>query len=203
MSALRKPSIARLIQFQELLNSFAVIERIVHIRRNGKNIQESDTEHTYNLAMTAWFVAGHFPELDRDKVIKLALVHDLVEIHAGDTYVFGPQSHLDSKKEREEAARLRLAKEWPDFPTLHEAIAEYEALGSPEACFTYALDKIMPMFAIYLNEGFTWHEMKITLAQLDEEKRRKMSVSPQALPYWDKLYELLKDKPHLFHNELV
>ena len=197
------PNVPRLIEFHKLLNSFAEIERIVHIKRHNEHVLESDSEHAYNLAMMAWFIADYFPELDRNKVICLALVHDLVEIHAGDTYVFADQSHLDSKATREEAARRTLAKDWPDFPALHEAIAEYEERKTPEACFTYALDKIMPMFAIYLNDGFTWHEKQITLKQLDIEKRAKMSVSPEAFPYWEELHAMLKEQPKLFHQKLL
>lgn len=200
---MKQPDIKRLIEFHELLNSFAEIERIVHIKRHSDHVLESDAEHAYNLAMMAWFIADYFPELDKDKIIRFALVHDLVEIHAGDTYVFADQARLDSKQEREEAARQKLAKDWPDFPALHDAIAEYETLRTPEACFTYALDKIMPMFAIYLNDGFTWREKEITLEQLDTEKRRKMSVSPQVIPYWEALYTMLKKQPELFHQKQV
>lgn len=200
---MQQPSITRLIEFHKLLNSFAEIERIVHIKRHGDHVLESDAEHAYNLTMMAWFLADYFPSLDKDKALKLALVHDLVEIHAGDTYVFADQTHLDSKQAREEAARQTLAKDWPDFPDLHHAIAEYEALRTPEACFVYALDKIMPMFAIYLNDGFTWHEKQITLERLDTEKRHKMAVSPQVLPYWEALHTMLKEQPELFYQKQV
>ena len=195
-----KPTVQRLIEFHTLLNQFAQIERIIHVKRHGKHVLESDSEHSYNLALTAWFIAEYFPELDRDKVIRMALVHDLVEIHAGDTFVFADQEHLDSKSEREAAAQKQLASDWPDFPDLHQTIAEYEQLQTPEARFTYALDKLMPMFAVYLNNGYTWHDKNINLKQLDVEKRAKMSVSPETLPYWEELHQLLLKKPELFPN---
>jgi putative hydrolase of HD superfamily len=75
---------------------------------NGKYIQENDTEHSYNLAMTAWYLAAYFPELDKNKLIRYALVHDLVEIHAGDTFAFGDAKHIASKSEREAAALNQL-----------------------------------------------------------------------------------------------
>lgn len=181
-----------------MLNSFAEIERIVHIKCHNQNVLESDSEHSYNLAMTAWFVAEYFPDLDTGKVVQLAMVHDLVELHAGDTFVFADQEMLDSKPEREAAAQKRLAKDWPDFEGMHAAITEYESHETAEARFVYALDKIMPMFAVYLNNGFTWHEKQISLERLNTEKRTKMSAFPEVIPYWDELYELLSKMPELF-----
>ena len=61
-----KPGIHRLIELQKLLQEFNSIDRVVH-RKHGKSMQhENDTEHSYNLAMSAWFLAPHFPELDKD-----------------------------------------------------------------------------------------------------------------------------------------
>ena len=194
----RKPSIERLLEFHQLLNRFAEVERVVHIKRGGKYVLESDSEHAYNLAMTAWFVADSFPGLDRNKVVELALVHDLVEIHAGDTFAFGEQAHLDSKAAREAAAQKQLAKDWADFPALHAAIAEYEALQTAEARFTYALDKLMPMLTVYLNDGFTWRDKKLTLERMAREKRQKMSTFPEVLPYWEALHGILLKQPELF-----
>ena len=195
---MKKPDIHRLLEFHELLDRFASIERIIHIKRHEQYVQESDTEHSYNLAMMAWFIAEYFPEISRDKVIRLALVHDLVEIHAGDTYAFGDKKLIANKAEREAAAQKRLAAEWQDFPDLHESITEYEGLETSEACFVFALDKIMPSFAIYLNDGYTWREKQITLKQLQTERAAKVAVSPQISRYWDALYGLLVESPHLF-----
>ncbi|HSX30305.1 MAG TPA: HD domain-containing protein [Candidatus Saccharimonadales bacterium] len=200
---LRKPDIKRLIEFHKLLNKFAEIERIIHIKRRDQVILESDAEHTYNLAMMAWFLADYFPELNKNKLIELALVHDLVEIYAGDTYVFAKQEHLDSKQAREDAARRTLIKEWADFPTLHTSIAEYETLKTAEARFVYALDKVIPNLTVLLSDGLTWHEKQVSLKQLDADKRRKVSVSPEIAPYWDALHQLLLKQPHLFPGSAV
>jgi putative hydrolase of HD superfamily len=193
-----KPDVGRLIEFHRLLNEFAQIERVIHLKRHGKSELESDTEHSFNLAMTAWFIAEYFPELDKGKVIQLALVHDLVEVHAGDTFAFAEQAQLDSKAEREAAAQKQLTTEWPDFKGMHKAIAEYETRHTPEARFVYAMDKIMPVLTIYLNEGLTWHEKQISLERLHKEKMAKMTAFPEVLVYWEELYELLRNSPELF-----
>lgn len=193
-----KPDIRRLIEFHAFLNQFAEIERVVHVKRRGQILLESDTEHSYNAAMTAWFLAEHFPELDQSKVLKLALVHDLVEVHAGDTFIFAEQELLDSKKEREAAAQKTLAAEWPDFPGLHEAIEEYESLATPEACFVYALDKLMPMITVYLNDGVTWREKEMALERIDQEKSFKMKAAPEVYAYWEELHKILLTHPEMF-----
>lgn len=193
-----QPDINRLIEFHKLLNSYAEIERVVHIKRHGNVELESDTEHSYNLAMTAWLVAEYFPELDNGKVLKLALVHDLVEIHAGDTFIFAEQEMLDSKKSREARAQKQLQKDWPDFPELQQIITDYETLASPEARFVYAFDKLMPMITVYLNDGITWREKEMALERLDAEKTQKMKVAPEVYKYWKEMHKMLVAKPELF-----
>lgn len=164
-------------------------------------ILESDTEHSYNLAVTAWFLADHFPELDKNLVIKLALVHDLVEIHAGDTYAFADKALLDSKMAREAAALEQLKTEWADFPDMIEHIILYEKLIAPEAKFVYALDKIMPIITIYINDGHTWKQNDISVANLRAVKASKIVQSKEIIPYYDDLMALLEESPHLISSK--
>jgi len=193
-----KPDAKRLIEFHDLLNRFAEIERIIHVKRHKRYELESDTEHSYNLAMMAWFLGDYFPKLKNEKVVMLALVHDLVEIYAGDTFAFADKEILDSKSAREAKAMKRLSKEWSDFPGLNEAIHEYETRKSEEARFVYALDKIMPVITIILNEGFTWKEKQISLEMLDNDKLSKIEASSEVIPYWHELRKILLEKPELF-----
>ncbi|HYH75307.1 MAG TPA: HD domain-containing protein [Candidatus Saccharimonadales bacterium] len=191
-----QPDITRLLSFQSLLLQFQAIERVTHIP--GSHRPENDTEHSYNLAMTAWFVSQYFPELDKDTVIRYALIHDLVEVHAGDTYVYADQAMLDSKHEREAAALAKLEAEWPDFPAMANTIKAYELRADAEAKFVYALDKIMPIMVIFLSEGYTWQQEGITPERLDQVKRHKVAVSPEIEPYYQALYQLLLANRHFF-----
>ncbi|HEV2403561.1 MAG TPA: HD domain-containing protein [Candidatus Saccharimonadales bacterium] len=192
----KQPNIQRLIEFHRFLLAFQGVERVAHVP--GKFEQENDTEHSYNLALSAWYLAEYFPWLDHDKVIRLALVHDLVEVHAGDTYIYGEQSAIDTKQEREHAALLQIQKDWPDFPDMTVAIKEYEARGSEEAKFVYALDKIMPIMLIFLGNGYSWQKGQITLEKLHATKLPKVAVSSAIKPYYDQLYELLERHRHYF-----
>lgn len=195
----KKPDIRRLLDFHEMLLQFQSIQRITHIPKTYT--QENDTEHSYNLALMAWFLAQYFPRLDQNKILRYALVHDLVEVHAGDTFIYADAATLATKKEREEAALRQLEQDWPDFPDLIATIKNYETHASEEAKFVYALDKIMPILVIFLGEGYTWKQEKITLKQLHEAKRHKVALSPEINPYYEELYKLLLEHRHYFSRE--
>jgi 5'-deoxynucleotidase YfbR-like HD superfamily hydrolase len=191
-----KPDIHRVIDFHRLLHQFQSVQRVVHIPKT--HAHENDTEHSYNLAMMAWFLSTYFPKLDQNLVIRYALVHDLVEVHAGDTYIYADQAQLDSKQAREAAALQQLTGEWPDFADLTKTIGQYEQRNDEESRFIYALDKIMPIIVIFLAEGYSWHKEKVALDQLHEAKKHKVAVAPEIAPYYDELYALLLQHPHYF-----
>lgn len=194
---MKKPGLKRVLELQELLVAFSQVERVTHRKHQGRMRAENDTEHSYNLAMTAWFLAQYFPKLNAEKVIQYALVHDLVEVHAGDTYLYGTAQELASKHAREAEAATRLSKDWADFPALHQLIASYEARDTAEARFVYALDKLMPIMLIYLQNGYTWKKHGITVDMLDRAKREKVALSPEIQPYFEDLLALLLASPHL------
>lgn len=194
---MKRPDLQRLIELQNLLLAFSQIDRGVYRRHGDGYINETDTEHSYNLAMSAWFLAPYFPKLDRDLLIRYSLVHDLVEVHAGDTNVYAPAHIIATKHARETAAAEKLHADWADFPDMHDLIKRYEERTDPEARFVYALDKIMPIMQIYLNDGHTWKVAGITAARLDAVKADKVALSPEIKPYYDELYALLLASPEL------
>ncbi len=194
---MKKPSIGRLIDLQKLLLAFRAIDRRLHIPP-GLEVFENDAEHSYSLAMTAWFLSGYFPDLDRDKIIRYALAHDLVEIYAGDTYSYSDQNILNQKKAREEAALKHLQAEWPDFPDMLEMLNSYEERSTEEAKFVYALDKLLPSLLDYMNEGRGWHFHNITFADYCAEKNKKIPICPEINEYSVTLIKILETKQHLF-----
>lgn len=193
-----KPDLSRLLELQRLLITFSNISRMVD-RRDADTgyVRENDAEHSYNLAMAAWFLSSYFPDLDQTEILKLALAHDLLEVHAGDTYIYGEASHLASKSTREAAALEELERAWPDFPEMTEYMHRYNNRLTPEAKFVYALDKIMPIFLIYVSDGYSWKQQQVTVTMLDEHKRSKVALSPEIAPYYEQLYDLLTNSPDL------
>lgn len=188
--------VSRLIELQNFLHAFQGIERVVDVPK--RKARENDVEHSYNLAIAAWFLASDFPELDRDKIIRYSLVHDLVEVHAGDTFFYAEEAEMATKVDRETAALEKIQHDWPDFPDLWQTIASYEAKQDEEAKFVYALDKVMPMIVIMQAGGKTWRDNNITAKQQRDAKYAKVKLSPQILPYFNELADLLADQPELF-----
>ncbi len=146
--------------------------------------------------MLAWYIVDSRKlPLDRDKVFCYALAHDLVEIYAGDTYLYSQdQGLLDSKIEREYAAALRLAEEFPEVPEMHAAIRGYVTKEDKESRFVYALDKIEPILKIYLDGGRTWKEKGVTLEMAYESKKDKVVLSPEISEYFEELMLILRQE---------
>lgn len=199
----RKPDIHRLIELQKLALTFQAIERHVCYTSEKLERAENDAEHSYALALAAWFLCSHFKELNRDKVLRYALAHDLVEVYAGDTSVFADKAIIVNKPERESKALERLALEWPDFPDLIQCMREYEARANDEAKSVYTLDKIMPVILNYAQKGRAWRKHGITFEQLHKTKEIKVQTDPRIHEYYKQLYVLLTERPELFHSSTV
>ncbi len=194
-----QPDIQRVIELQELLLAFHAVDRKVFIPPSIDKA-ENDIAHSFSLAMLAWFLSPHFPNLDVGRMVQLCLAHDIVEVYAGDTFSYDGQA-ASSQKERESQALARLEEEWADFPGLINAIKEYETLQSEEAKFVYALDKLQPAIMDYLNEGRIWRKLNITFAKFIAEKEKKIPVSPEIYDYYQQLLAILKENLHLFPQD--
>ena len=152
-----------------LIHAFQMVERVAHAPDLVRH--ENDTEHSYFLAMMAWYLIDslHLP-LDRAKTLEYALIHDLVEAYAGDTYAFDADAQA-SKHVREKEAAERIAREFPEVPHLHATIAQYERQEDEESVFVKALDKLLPVLTNYLQDGRTWKAMGVTFEQFLANKR--------------------------------
>lgn len=179
---------------------FREVERI--ILHQDKDSWENDAEHSYQMALFAWYLMERDSvPLDKNKVIQLSLIHDLVETYAGDTFIYGPQDRLNSKKQREQEAATRIAREFPDFPSLHTLIIEYEEMNTDESRYVHAVDKLLPMFNIYLDKGRTWHQKDIDYDQAIALKEEITKLSPYVAPYYLALKKQLKQQSkELFVN---
>lgn len=187
-------SLDNILFFADFLNRFRAVERKVRV--NGQNRWENDAEHSYQLAMLAWYIvsSNNLP-LDTNKVIQYALAHDLVETYAGDTPLFSDdKAHAASKHEREQKALERIREEFPDFPDLRSLVAAFEKRIDAESRFVYALDKLQPAIAIYLDNGRTWKERGVTLDMIVEWKKENIAVSPDVEKYFHELVAPLEEK---------
>jgi putative hydrolase of HD superfamily len=184
-----KPSIQRITELQQLIADFAKVNRVPQLADTGR--AENDVEHSFGLALTCWFLVPKIaPELNLEKVLLYSLAHDVVEIHAGDTFTFGSKEMLDSKVTRERAAIKKLQADWPDFAEMTEYAQDYLDMSDEEAKFVYAVDKMLPVIMVNLGEKDKfWYRHKVTRKMQIEEKRTKMAVSPAIDSYFEKFVE--------------
>lgn len=130
--------------------------------------RENTAEHSWHLALFALFLGEHAEErVDLARVVAMLLLHDLVEIDAGDTFGYDEVAHLD-KEEREQAAADRLFGLLPpDQGRWARALwDEYEAVATPEARFALALDRLQPVLLNLANDGGPWREHDIDKARV-------------------------------------
>lgn len=148
----------------------------------GSQRRENSAEHSWHLAMMALVLAEHANQsVDLLHTLKLVLVHDIVEIDAGDTYACDADSHT-GKEVRERAAATRIfgllpANQAEEMSRLWE---EYEEQESPEAIFALALDRLMPLLHNYHSGGVTWRQNRVTKSQV-EERMAPILIGSEAL----------------------
>ena len=163
---------------------------------------ENDEEHMYQLALVAWFlIENDNLKLDKHKVVNMALVHDIVEVYAGDIPTYAPEHSHPNKAENEKLAAERIKKEWPGFKSLHILIEEYEKRDTDEAKFVYALDKMMPVINNYIYGGRVWKSVGLDLNWLKTSKAGKVDISPDVNKYYRQMLRLLQKHPELFGDK--
>lgn len=154
--------------------------------------RENSAEHSWHLAMMTMVLAEYAPlEVDLFHAMKMVLIHDLVEIDAGDTFCFDVQNNKN-KAEREAAAAKRLFGILPEEQgkELRLLWEEFEARETPSAKFAAALDRIQPMLNNRETKGGTWQLYNITYEQV---MKRMAPVEEGAPQLWDLVEETIEE----------
>ena len=131
---------------------------------DGKR-KENDAEHAWHMAIMAILLNEYAnEEIDVLKTVTMLLIHDLVEIDAGDTYAYDEEGKK-TKKEREERAAERIYGLLPQ-DQLRRLWEEFEAWETPEAKFAHAMDNIQPIMLNAATDGRSWEEHGVHLSQI-------------------------------------
>jgi len=163
-------------QLQKQVDFIHEIDKVKYIQRKTRLFNsdrtENDAEHSWHLAVMALVLAGHSNEaIDLLKVIKMLLIHDLVEIDAGDIFLYDTTtSHTNTAAERAAAKRI--------FGLLPQAQAEeliliweeFEAGETAESKFARAMDRFEPLLQNRSNKGGTWKEFNVPYDKVIEKK---------------------------------
>jgi 5'-deoxynucleotidase YfbR-like HD superfamily hydrolase len=173
---------------------FGRVDRITY-HQDGRT-PESDTDHTVMLGLIACAVADqHFPHLNIGLIAQYALVHDLVEVYAGDTPTLRMPS-ADAKAEklrREHDAYRHIQQEFgKTVPWLPIRIGGYEARATPEARFVKALDKLLPKITHILNSAVTIHKQGMSRSELAARYEAQIGELKAYAADFPELFELRK-----------
>ena len=136
--------------------------RQTHLSEHGRN--ENDAEHAWHMAIMAYLLREYAnEEVDIAKVMLMCLIHDIVEIDAGDTYAYDTE-RIATQKVREDAAKERIFSLLPDDQKAEmiSLFDEFEEYQSPEAKFAHAMDNLQPLILNNSNGGGDWKEHAVT-----------------------------------------
>ena len=158
--------IKKQMEFSLEIDKVKNIFRQTHLSGHGR--RENDAEHSWHMAIMAYLLKEYAnEEVDIAKVMLMCLIHDIVEIDAGDTYAYD-EENLKTQKEREDAAKERIFSILPEEQK-EELVAlfdEFEAYETPEAKFAHAMDNLQPLMLNNSNGGSDWQEHQVSAEQV-------------------------------------
>lgn len=156
---------------------------------DGKR-KENDAEHSWHLALAAVLLKEHMEEeVDITKVMMMVLIHDLVEIDAGDTYAYDDEA-AKSKREREEKAADRIFGILPEDQgqMFRNPWEEFEAYETPEAKFAHLLDNFQPLLLNDASDGKSWVEHGVHKSQICRRNRR---IPETSADIWEAMSDII------------
>jgi putative hydrolase of HD superfamily len=153
------------------------ILRQTHLTGRGR--RENDAEHAWHMAMMIYLLREYAnEEIDVARAMMMALIHDIVEIDAGDTYAYDAEG-AKTQKEREEKAADRIFGLLPEDQEaeLRGLFEEFEARSTPEARFARTMDNFQPILLNCSNGGSDWREHGVCLSQVTGRHERNKEGS--------------------------
>ena len=151
----------------------------------GRGRKENDAEHAWHMAVMAYLLREYAnAPVDIARVMLMCLIHDVVEIDAGDTYAYDAAG-LATQKAREEAAKERIFALLPEDQRreLTAVFDEFEENATPEARFAHAMDNFQPLLLNHSNGGSDWREHGVSAGQVFGRQQKTREGS-------ERLYEV-------------
>jgi putative hydrolase of HD superfamily len=184
-------------RLEKQMNFILEVDKLKSIVRqnylmNGSR-REDDADHSWHLALMCAILSEYANEkIDVIKTMTMVLIHDIVEIDAGDTYAYDASANT-SKRERELAAADRIfhllpADQAEEMRSLWE---EFEDGNTPEAKFAVTLDHMQPMLLNAGSDGRSWKEHQVTLSQV---MKRNETTHEGSETLWEYQYEIMKQQ---------
>ena len=185
-------------KINQLLRFTAEVDKMTGISRRtmllNKSRRENDAEHSWHIAVMAMLFKDYAPEgCDVARAVQMCIVHDLVEIYAGDTFAYDVSANF-GKEEREKAAADRLFGELPEhlgkqFRLLWE---EFDKMETPDAKYAAAMDRLQPFLHNTLTDGQTWKEGKPSVDMVEKRLGPALELIPEIKGWYDANIERAK-----------
>ena len=179
--------IKKQLDFSLEIDKVKNIFRQTHLSNHGR--RENDAEHSWHMAVMAYLLKEYAnEEIDIAKVMLMCLIHDIVEIDAGDTYAYD-EVNLETQKEREDAAKERIFSILPKEQK-EELVAlfdEFESYETAESKFAHAMDNLQPLMLNNSNGGSDWCEHEVTAAQVYKRQSKTKLGSEKLYEVTDKM----------------
>lgn len=181
--------IKKQMEFSLEIDKVKNILRQTHLSGHGR--RENDAEHSWHMAIMAYLLKEYAnEEVDIAKVMLMCLIHDIVEIDAGDTYAYD-EENLKTQKEREDAAKERIFSILPKEQK-EELVAlfdEFEAYETPESKFAHAMDNLQPLMLNNSNGGSDWQEHQVSAEQVYKRQSKTKLGSEKLFEVTDQMIQ--------------
>lgn len=191
--------IQKLVELTKFSLKFREIKRKTYYSHN--QLPENDAEHSWQLAFLAMYIIQTYEfNYSLDKVLQYALLHDLVEIHAGDLGALHRTSEQTIKKQQDEKEAFEaIKKQFPEWNQMHQIIHDYENRVDEEAKFVYVLDKILPVLNIMSDNGYRWHqEWYVLQDEIDAKIPKNLTQSPELYHIFQKIVKAMQEKENIY-----
>ena len=165
----------------------------------GAVCRENDAEHAWHMAIMAYLLREYSNEpVDITRVMLMCLIHDVVEIDAGDTYAYDEEGKK-TQKAREEAAKERIYSLLPEDQKeeLAAIFDEFEESKTPESKFAHAMDNLQPLMLNNSNDGGDWREHGVSAKQVYGRQSRTKEGSEKLYEVTDQIIKKHREKGNL------
>lgn len=158
-----------------------------------KSKRENDAEHSWHFALISTILYEYCDtkKVNLTRVLKMALIHDLVEIYAGDTFAYDIEGYKD-KEEREFKAATKIFGLLPDDQTeeYKNLWEEFERMETPDAIYASTIDRLQPFLLNHATDGHTWKQGEVKSNQV----YNRIGVLKESMPsLWEYIDQIIKD----------
>lgn len=184
-------------RLQKQLNFIVEVDKMKTILRQSviidKSKRENDAEHSWHLALMAMILSeyAYSPKVDINRAIRMAIVHDLVEVYAGDTFAYDEKANED-KLEREEASAVKLFGILPEDQgkEMYLLWKEFDTMETPDSIYAAALDRLQPFILNYNTQGHTWALSDVTSSKIYQRLAKVKEGLPEL---WEVVEYMIQD----------